>query len=155
MNLKLRSLTSAEAAAIESLVTRALEESAATYLADADEDLSPGTAARLLGELEDWPESMLVVAEAPDEEQPMGVCLAVPFDDPLLAVRTACIVGLWVDPKLRHRGVARALVQEITRLLAQRGVTRVAARTGHNDDALISMGERWGFVRSWDFLLHE
>lgn len=84
----------------------------------------------------------------------MALCLSVPFDDPLLTVRTACIVGLWVNPRLRHRGVARALVGELRRILAQRGVTRIAARTGHTDDALISMGERWGFVRAWELLVH-
>jgi hypothetical protein len=51
--------------------------------------------------------------------------------------------------------VARALVHETARLLAARGAGTLAARAGHNDDALISMGERWGFVRSWELLARE
>ena len=39
--------------------------------------------------------------------------------------------------------------------LAARGVRGISARVGHNDDALISMGERWGFVRHWELLLRE
>ena len=46
-------------------------------------------------------------------------------------------------------------MQEARRLLGQRGLRTLAARAGHNDDALISMGERWGFVRAWELLLYE
>jgi hypothetical protein len=31
----------------------------------------------------------------------------------------------------------------------------LSARAGHNDDALISMGERWGFVRQWEMMVRE
>jgi GNAT superfamily N-acetyltransferase len=65
------------------------------------------------------------------------------------------VLVLYVEPDARHRGVARALVEEATRLLAARGLRRLAARAGHNDDALISMGERWGFVRQWELMLRE
>jgi hypothetical protein len=40
-------------------------------------------------------------------------------------------------------------------VLAERGMRVLAARAGHNDDALISMGERWGFVRAWELMLFE
>ena len=30
-----------------------------------------------------------------------------------------------------------------------------AGRAGHNDDALISMGERWGFLRAWELFVRE
>lgn len=155
MNLKLRALDADAAATHLELVQRALEESAATYLADAEEELSPGVAGRLVGSVGKRDEALVLVAEAGEEPRPMALCLTAPLDDPLIDAPTACIVALWVDPRLRHRGVARAMVQEARRTLAERGVVRIAARTGHTDDALISMGERWGFVRAWEFLVHE
>ena len=39
--------------------------------------------------------------------------------------------------------------------LAMRGIRKLGAICGHNDDALISMGERWGFTRRWEILLRD
>ena len=36
--------------------------------------------------------------------------------------------------------------------LARIGDPRGHAAFGHNDDALISMGERWGLVRTWELM---
>ncbi|MEX1024151.1 MAG: GNAT family N-acetyltransferase [Planctomycetota bacterium] len=155
MNLKLHALAPEDGAQHLALAERALADSAATYLADSNTTVAPGTAARLLAEIDERVESVAVVAEAEDEPHPMAFCLTTPLHDPLVAERTACILALWVDPRLRHRGVARALVREVRRLLAERGVTRISARVGHTDDALISMGERWGFVRAWELMVHE
>ena len=80
---------------------------------------------------------------------------SAPFVDPLTGTMNPMLVMLWVDPSIRHRGVARALVGELKRRLARRGMTDLAARVGHTDDALTSMGERWGWVRSWSFLSAE
>ena len=84
-----------------------------------------------------------------------GLCLTVPFEDPLTGEILPMIVILRVDPNLRHRGIARALVDDARSILAERGHGILAARAGHNDDALISMGERWGFLRHWELMLHE
>ena len=62
------------------------------------------------------------------------------------------ILALWVDPDWRHRGLARALVGRVHDEL---GAAVIGARAAHNDDALISMGERWGFVRSFEVMFHE
>ena len=35
------------------------------------------------------------------------------------------------------------------------GLDALAARAPLNDDALISMGERWGFIRQWAYLVYE
>jgi GNAT superfamily N-acetyltransferase len=56
---------------------------------------------------------------------------------------------------MRHRGLGSALVKETLRALAARGHATLTGRAGQNDDALISMGERWGFVRIWDLLVRE
>jgi GNAT superfamily N-acetyltransferase len=100
------------------------------------------------------PESLLLLAE--EEEGPFaGLLATAPFEDPLTGELVPMIVLCYVEPAFRHRGLARALVFEALRLLARRGLSRVAARAGHNDDALISMGERFGFVRHWELLLYE
>ncbi len=55
----------------------------------------------------------------------------------------------------RHQGLAAKLVAEVSAVLRERGMMSLAARAGHNDDALISMGERWGFVRTWEMMVRE
>jgi len=91
-------------------------------------------------------------AEGP---QHLGSLLCVPFEDPLTGDVTPFITLLWVDPDWRHRGLARQLVEVVRGLMLKRGFERLAARAGHNDDALVSMGERWGFVRVWEWMVHE
>ena len=85
----------------------------------------------------------------------MAFAASGPFRDPLTGVAEPMLVALYVVPEIRHRGVARALVLELRRLLAARGFSGLAARAAHNDDALISMGERWGLVRTWEFMSSE
>jgi len=65
------------------------------------------------------------------------------------------VLILFVSPSARHGGLAGALVEAATAELAGRGIPLLAARAGHNDDALISMGERWGFVRQWELMVRE
>ncbi len=99
------------------------------------------------------PEFLLHLAESSGGMA--GACLIGPMEDPLSAERYAFISILHVERDFRHQGLARALVFDAKRILAERGLSRLAARAGHNDDALISMGERWGFLRHWELLLHE
>lgn len=105
------------------------------------------------------PQCLVLVAESepadPAATRPAGVCVTAPLTDPLLGESVPLIVVLDVDPGLRHRGVARELVRVARERLAARGLPTLAARAGHNDDALISMGERWGFTRSWELMLRE
>ena len=83
------------------------------------------------------------------------MCLVGPLEDPLLESRLPLVLVLYVDSAVRHRGLAGLLVEAASRELADRGIPRLAARAGHNDDALISMGERWGFTRLWELMLRE
>jgi ribosomal protein S18 acetylase RimI-like enzyme len=62
------------------------------------------------------------------------------------------VLALHVDAGVRHRGVARALVAAAREALQARGVERLGARVEHNDDARISMGERWGWIRGWEWM---
>ena len=153
MNLKLRPIeAAAEADAFAPLLERGVRESVQAFQ-ETDED-EGGWAAFAARHFE-RPETLLVVAEAEGEPEPLAFCLTGPYEDPWSGRAWPLVLGLWVRPNIRHRGVARALVQEASRLLAQRGVHLIAARTGHNDDAVLSMGERWGFIRAWEFLERE
>ena len=151
MNLGLRTLTDAEEAwRLLPMLERAVTESS---LAWQDTPVPPSVAQRYLETQLDEEGACLVVAES--DEETLAVAASAPFVDPLTGAMNPMLVMLWVDPSIRHRGVARALVGELKRRLARRGMTDLAARVGHTDDALTSMGERWGWVRSWSFLSAE
>ena len=150
MNLKLRPIEEpGEAEALVPLLRRA---------AEADPILEPaeGEAARVverfLGDLFARPESLLLVAQADGEGEPRALCVTAPFEDPLSGECLPMVVLLHVESSIRHRGVARALVHEAARLLRARGHGALLARALHNDDAVISMGERWGFLREWELM---
>ena len=150
MNLKLRPIEDPdEAQSLAPLVTRAIADSSASF-----HDDPPAEAAvrSLLERHLVHPEGLLLVAETEDTEGPRALVFTAPFADPLGEATTPLILALWVDPDLRHRGLARAIVGEARRLLEARGFPELAARVSYNDDALISMGERWGFVRSWELV---
>jgi len=101
------------------------------------------------------PETLLLIAETEAGAADIGFVLVGPHTDPLSGVRTPMILILSVDSSYRHRGLAGTLVREARRVLARRGFEQLAARTPHGDDPLIAMGERWGFVRSWEFLARD
>jgi len=151
MNLKLRSIQDAEEArGLLPLLARGARETSSSYL---HHDFSEEEAGEFLQRAFGRDETIVLVAEAEGEVQ--GLALSAPFEDPLTGKCLPMVVVLFVDPSLRHRGVARALVKELRRLLAQRGHEVLLARAEHNDDALISMGERWGLVRTWEVMSSE
>lgn len=134
----------------------ALEAYAAQATAEfRDVPLPEGTCRRFFARCFSEPETVLVVAETSPGKSDLGVCLTGPFEDPLTAGRLPMVLILFVSPNSRHRGLAGELVEEVTAALQERGLPSLAARAGHNDDALISMGERWGFVRQWEMMLRE
>lgn len=152
MNLTLRTLEAAELRAAGALLDEALAESAEAL---GDEPPRPGAAHALLERCAGRPETLVLAALEPGRAEPRGLCATVPLEDPLGGAALPLLALLWVDPALRQRGIARGLVAEAARLLGARGLRALAARAGHNDDALVSMGERWGFVRRWELLLRE
>lgn len=153
MKLELRQVTSLQEAL--RLAPR-LDASAAAFHAELSDEAFPrGASARLLAERFDEPQTVLVGAFPPGQSEPVGLCLVAPFEDPHTLVRLPMVLVLQVEPDSRHRGVARALVEEAQAVVARRGLRVLAARAAHNDDALISMGERWGFVRAWELMLFE
>lgn len=133
-----------------------LDRHAAQFWAQfSDEPWPAGACERFLRQHFDARETVLVAALDGSRAAPWGVCLVGPLVDPLRGESLPTVLVLHVDPALRHRGVAHELIEEATKVLSARGVERLAARVGHNDDALISMGERWGFVRSWGLMVRE
>ena len=150
MNLRLRTIASREAAQ----GTLALLEQAMREIGDGAARSPAELAQRYLERL-GARESLLVVAEPKEVARPLALAASAPFEDPLTGEVQALVVLLYTDPSIRQRGVARALIQELRRALAARGVNELLARAAHNDDALISMGERWGFVRTWELMSAE
>ena len=154
MEIQIRPVTSLEEARglvpeLERFAVESMEE----YR---DSPLPPGSITRILDRHFEHSGWLLLIAEsqAPEKAR-VGVCLTVPFEDPLTAEETPMIVILNVVTSVRHSGVARALVKDAIRILRDRGHASLAARAAHNDDARISMGERWGFLRQWEYMLHE
>lgn len=153
MQLELRPITVLdEARALGPRLDAAAAEFQAQY---SDAPWPAGSAERFLARAWTEPETVLLAAFKPGASTPAGVCLTGAHVEALSGERVPMLLVLHVDPELRHRGVASALVERCRALLAGRGLQRLAARTLHNDDALISMGERWGFVRAWDWMLYE
>lgn len=151
MNLKLRPIEDPlELERLMPLLERGARESSASYLPDG---LSEGSLRRALERSAGRPEALVLVAEA--EGEACSVMVTAPFDDPLTGESVPLVTVLYVDPGLRNRGVARALVEEARRILRARGVAGLAARAATNDDAIISMGERWGLVRTWEYMTAE
>jgi GNAT superfamily N-acetyltransferase len=120
-----------------------------------DGPLPEGTCRRFFARNFSEAETVFVVAETARGRCDLGVCVSGPFEDPLTAVRGSMVLILFVSPNARHQGLAARLVEEVSKALGERGILSLAARAAHNDDALISMGERWGFVRQWEMMVRE
>jgi GNAT superfamily N-acetyltransferase len=153
MNAQLRRITTLDEAlsmapAIDAYAAQAMAE----FL---DGPLPEGISRRFFKRHFEAGETVLLVAESARGKADLGVCVTGPFEDPLLAMRVPMILILFVSPDVRHRGLAHAMVEAVSETLLERGHATIAARAGHNDDALISMGERWGFVRQWEMMLRE
>ena len=154
MNLRLRSVESRrEAEDVLPSLVRAVYETIRALREEAGEEEAERHARGWIARAEGEPSALLLVGE--DAQRPLAVAATAPFVDPLDGGVRPMLVVLWVDPSIRHRGVARALVAELRRILAARGFRVLTARAGTGDDALLSMGERWGLVRSWEFLSSE
>jgi ribosomal protein S18 acetylase RimI-like enzyme len=151
MNLRLRTVATRE----EAQGTLALLEQAVREAGTGLDARRAGEIARRYLERLGPREALLVVAEPREVARPLALAASAPWEDPLTLERSAMLVLLYTDPSIRQRGVARALTRELRSALAARGVRELWARAAHNDDALISMGERWGFVRAWELLSAE
>lgn len=119
-----------------------------------DEPAPEGCGEALLRRVVGVVEGLVLIAEVPGAGR-VGYCVTGPLLDPLAGDQLPMLLALWVDPEWRRRGLARAMVGRVREELGERGLPVLAARAGHNDDALISMGERGGFIRSWEVMVRE
>ena len=134
----------------------ALDACAAEFMAQfSDEPYPEGAARRFLEAGFEDPATVLAVAETEPRGPWAALCLTGPFRDPLLQTSVPMVLVLHVQSAWRHRGLGGGLIELAARELAARGQRGLAARVGHNDDALISMGERWGFVRNFELMLRD
>ena len=67
-----------------------------------------------------------------------------PPDDP----QTVHVVGLWVDPAARGRGVARALMEAVAGWARTRGAARLQHWVRETNTAVIAFHERGGYART-------
>ena len=56
------------------------------------------------------------------------------------------LVGLWVDPSARGRGVGERLVQRVVDDATARGLSRVLLEVAHENARAVELYERMGFV---------
>lgn len=152
MDLSLERVDSLEQALeLAPLIDRHAGETMEQYAATA---IPENVGAAFLKRVFSAPETVVLVARQPGGNV-VGAGISAPLVDPLLGTAMPVVAVLHVDPDLRHRGLARQLIDELTAVLAERGFTHLAGRVAHNDDALISMGERWGFTRQWELMIRE
>jgi len=159
MNLNVRVITDpGEALGLLPLVERTIEDATEEYR---DRPLPDGVAHGFLGRTLVGPEGLLLVAETNEAAggshgeggHTVAILGTVADTDPLTGAVTPFLGILHVDPKWRHRGVARGVLGEARKILLERGLKALGARAAHNDDAIIAMGERWGFLRQWEGLV--
>jgi GNAT superfamily N-acetyltransferase len=153
MDIDLRTLTTfAEAQPyLEVMTARATETLEALGAPDPEEGFFKACLEHALA----TDEGLVILAEPGEGGDPLGFCFVGPHTDPLSGQTTPMILVLSVTPDARHRGLAGALVQEAHRQLIRLGHSKLTARCAHGDDALISMWERWGFLREWEFLARD
>ena len=158
MKVHLREITDPEQALS---LAPLLESAAQDALAEFRDGALPAGLARRAMERYMGPEAsgaarlLLVAEDAEAAGTTLGAVLVGPLLDPLALEEQPAIVLLWTDPGWRHRGLARRLVARARQLLLERGHPVLLARAGHNDDARISIGERMGFVRTWEWMALE
>lgn len=120
-----------------------------------DDRPPPGTGERVLRRALEAREGVVLTAHLPGKDERIGYCVTAPLVDPWIGDTSPAVVALFTNSDFRHRGLAGQMVTAARRELEGRGLMTLAALAGHNDDALISMGERWGFVRVYEVMVRE
>ena len=152
MNLSVQPLT--DPAAMDALEPLAQELVEAALAEERDEGAPAGAGRGVLERALASDCGLILRAEAEDGAL-AGLLVCGPLADPLAGDVRPMVQLLWTAAPYRRRGLARGLVEQASQTLRARGHRTLAARAGHNDDALISMGERWGFVRSFELLVRD
>ncbi|MDE0905129.1 MAG: hypothetical protein OSB42_10915 [Planctomycetota bacterium] len=152
MNLSLKEISDpADCEALAPLAQRLVERSCEELRNDpAPEDCG----LKLLQRVLQSPTGVILQTIGADGET-VGLIVTGPLIDPLVGDETPMVLLLWTADAFRRRGMSKGMIQSAAEILAGRGLHSLAARAEHNDDALISMGERSGFIRLYEVLLRE
>lgn len=150
MEIALRKLESAgEAPSLASELDAYIAQVASEHR---DEAPPEGAGEALLARAFSDPYGIVLVALNPGDDARLGYCVIGPMIDPIFGDSAPMVLAMHVEPEWRRRGLSRALLARAREELMKLGQRILYARAGHNDDALISMGERAGFVRSWEVM---
>lgn len=72
-----------------------------------------------------------------------------------MGVSAPFLYFLYTHPGFRRLGVARELLLQAEQWLKKQGSRTLVAPATHNDDAIISMGERRGYLREREWMVKE
>jgi GNAT superfamily N-acetyltransferase len=96
-------------------------------------------------------DALLLLARGPGPVD-LGVLFAAASVNPFLGTSVPFVYALFVRPENRRAGVAAALLARAEQVYRTRGYGDLAAEVPYQDDALISMGERRGYVREREWM---
>jgi GNAT superfamily N-acetyltransferase len=80
-----------------------------------------------------------------EDDGPVGTVAAI-----MKRPGVAHIVGMWVSPEARGRGVARLLIEAVVRWAGERGVGRLELWVADGNDAARTLYAKAGFAHSGD-----
>jgi GNAT superfamily N-acetyltransferase len=120
-------------------------------LPTAEEDPPDEEGARLAVEAA-FGDPALLCLLAEEEGSAAGFLLALPWSDPFLGKKGSEMRLCFVRPHSRRQGVAASLVARAERILAARGVASISLLLPTQDDPLVSIAERHGYVRVREWL---
>lgn len=101
------------------------------------------------------PGSLLLLAKDEKTKKAIGFLFLAPREDGFLGVRVPFLYLLFVLPEFRRLGAARDLLLRAEKWLVGQGARMLVAPAIHNDDAIISMGERRGYLREREWMVKE
>ena len=110
---------------------------------------------RWLGPVTEDPRSILILAEQ-DDGRLIGYLAALVEKDVPIFVNDeyAVIKGMWVEPEMRHRGIATSMVRRACEEFAALGLPQLRIRTATANEAGRKMLESCGFrVATIDLLI--
>lgn len=98
------------------------------------------------------PSTVLLIARDAKSEQFAGVMFVAARKDPFIGKEDPYIYLLYTVREFRRLGLAATLIDKGEEILRRRGQKSLSAPAGHNDDAIISLGERRGYLREIEFM---
>ncbi|MFQ5748705.1 MAG: GNAT family N-acetyltransferase [Planctomycetota bacterium] len=89
----------------------------------------------------------LFLSARSQEGELLGGALALNRQTPGEASPRPWLAALWVLPRVRNQGLGRRLMELLEEKLRQRDAREILASVNPEDDAILFLGERWGWSR--------